>query len=78
MTARRPRLLRWTEEAEGEQVCALAGLEREPPSASPDPVTFVPPPPLRHRSAVLPWLLSWFGGSGAQNHQSRQIKRDDH
>lgn len=71
MSTRKPALLRWTEEAEAEQVCALAGLMREPQSASPDPLEFAAlPRSTHHRLAVLPRLLSLFGCS------SQQIKRD--
>lgn len=72
MTTRRPTLLRWTEESEAAQVRALATFECEPESAAARPVASAPQPPLtRHRPAVLPWLLSWFGGPDPQ------IERDD-
>jgi hypothetical protein len=72
MTTRRPTLLRWTEEAEAEQVRALAAFEREPQTPAARPVAFAPEPfSTRHRPALLPWLLSWFGGA------SLQIERDD-
>ncbi len=63
MTTRMPTLLRWSEEAEAAQVRALAAFEREPESAAVRPVAFDPHPQSRHnRQAVLPRLLSWFGG----------------
>ena len=42
MTTRRPTLLRWTEEAEAEQMCALAMLEREPQNVAACPVAVAP------------------------------------
>ena len=72
MTTRRPTLLRWTEESEAAQVRALATFEREPESAAVRPVASGPQTlSTRHRLAVLPWLLSWFGGPDSQ------IRRDD-
>jgi hypothetical protein len=65
MTAKKPTLLRWTEEAEAEHVCALATLEREPQNAAARPVAFASPPfSTRRRPALLPRLLSWLGGPG--------------
>jgi hypothetical protein len=65
MTTRRPTLLRWSEEAE--QVRALKGLEHAPHSAAARPVAFALHPfSTRHRSAVLPWLLSWFAAADPQ------------
>jgi hypothetical protein len=67
MTTRKPTLLRWTEESEAAQVRALATFECEPESAAARPTASVPQPSsTRHRSAVLPWLLSWFGGPDPQ------------
>ena len=72
MTTRRPTLLRWTEESEAAQVRALATFECEPESAAARPIASAPQPlSTRHRPAVLPWLLSWFGGPDPQ------IGRDD-
>jgi hypothetical protein len=72
MITRRSTLLRWTEESEAAQVRTLANFECEPQSAAARPVASAPQPPsTRHRPAVLPWLLSWFGGSDPQ------INRDD-
>ena len=72
MTTRKPRLLRWTEETEAAQVRALATFECEPESAAVRPIASAPQPlSTRHRPAVLPWLLSWFGGPDPQ------IGRDD-
>jgi len=72
MTAKKPTLLRWTEEAEAEHVCALATLEREPQSAAARPAAFASQPfSTRRRPALLPRLLSWFRNAG------RQIERDD-
>ena len=72
VTTRIPILMRWTEEAEAAQVCALAAFEREPESAAVRAAAAdrhaLPP---HNRQAVLPRLLSWFGGSDAQ------IKRDE-
>ncbi len=65
MTAKKPTLLRWTEEAEAEHVCALATLEREPQNAAASPVAFAPQPfSTSRRPALLPRLLSWLGGPG--------------
>ena len=67
MTTRRPTLLRWTEESEAAQVRALATFECELESATARPVVSGPQPSSsRHRQAVLPWLLSWFGGPDPQ------------
>ncbi|MGA8550970.1 MAG: hypothetical protein WB678_12110 [Stellaceae bacterium] len=67
MTARNPRLLRWTEQAEAEHVRALAILEPEPQSAAAQPKVI---PEQRFsalcRPALLPRLLSWFGAPGPQ------------
>jgi hypothetical protein len=72
MTTRRPTLLRWTEETEAAQVRALATFECEPQSTAVRPVASGPQPSsARHRLAVLPWLLSWFGGP------DQQIRRDE-
>lgn len=72
MTARIPTLLRWSEEAEAAQVCALAAFERESESAAAPPIVFAAHScPQRNRHAVLPRLLSWLGG------WDPQIKRDD-
>ncbi len=72
MTTRRPTLLRWTEESEAAQVRALATFECESESAAARPVASAPQSlSARHRLAVLPWLLSWFGGP------DQQIRRDD-
>jgi hypothetical protein len=72
VTARIPTLLRWSEEAEAAQVCALAAFECESESAAVRPVAFDPHPwSQRNRHAVLPRLLSWLGG------WDPQIKRDD-
>jgi hypothetical protein len=71
MTTRRSTLLRWTEESEAAQVRVLATFESEPQSAAARPVGSDPQPlSTRHRLAVLPWLLSWFGGPDPQ------IRRD--
>jgi hypothetical protein len=72
MTTRKPTLLRWTEESEAARGRALATFGCEPESAAARPVASAPQPPsTRHRPAVLPWLLSWFGGPDPQ------IERDD-
>jgi hypothetical protein len=72
VTTRIPTLMRWTEEAEAAQMCAFAAFECEPESAAVRAVAFDRHPlSPRNRQAVLPRLLSWFGGSEAQ------IKRDD-
>ncbi len=67
MTARTPRLLRWTEEVEAQHVRALANLEPEARSAAARPKLIadqrVSAP---FRSAMLPRLLSWFGAPGPQ------------
>jgi len=69
---RRPILLRWTEEAEAERVCALAILEGEPQDAAARPAAIAAKPcSTRRRPTLLPSLLNWFGGAGAQ------IARDD-
>ena len=67
MAARNPRLLRWTEETEAQHVRALAALECEPLSAAARPKAIAAPRfSAPSHPALLPRLLSWFGGSGWQ------------
>jgi hypothetical protein len=67
MTARNPRLLRWTEETEAQHVRALAALECEPLSAAAQPkVTAEGSSRALGPKGLLPRLLGWLGGSGAQ------------
>jgi hypothetical protein len=68
MTARNPRLLRWTEEIEADHVRALAILEPEPQSAAAQPKAVA-----GHRLAapgaargLLPRLRGWFAGPDPQ------------
>lgn len=62
MIVRRPIPLRWTEEAEAEQVCALAALEREPHSGAARVVGVAIRSSLPgRRPALLSRLLSLFG-----------------
>jgi len=71
MTQWTPTPLRWTEEAEGEQVCTLAMLQREPRSAAVRPVERLAPISIFGvPRALLPRLLSWLTDPTAQ------IKRD--
>jgi hypothetical protein len=68
MTARTPILLRWTEEAEAEQVRALAAFQREPESAAVRPIALAASPfGMWHHPALPPWLLSWFNGAKRAN-----------
>ncbi|HXC91240.1 MAG TPA: hypothetical protein VNV18_13845 [Stellaceae bacterium] len=61
MTACPPTLLRWTEEAEAEEVCALALLQREPQSGA---VRALEAAAATRSSggapALWPRLLGWF------------------
>ncbi len=56
-----PTLLRWTEQAEAEAVCALAVLQREPQSAAVRLVAWATPIPYFVAWPAL-WsrLLTWF------------------
>lgn len=71
MVTRRPIPLRWAEDAEAEQVCALAILEPEAESGAARPVGVAPQPgaPL-WRGVLLRWL--GFGGVAGP-----QISRDE-
>jgi hypothetical protein len=64
MTTRSPTLLRWSEEAEAEQVRTLAMLEGEPQPATALRVAIAARAcSPRHRLAML---LRWLGGSDPQ------------
>jgi hypothetical protein len=72
MTQSMPMPLRWTEEAEAEEICALAVLEREPRSAAVRPVERSAAISFFAMSrALLPRLL------GRLTASSSQIKRDE-
>ena len=74
MITRRPVLRRWTEQAEAEQMCALAMFEREPQNlAAACPVAVAPRfVSMRRAPALLSRLRGWFGGTNLQ------IVRDEH
>ncbi len=73
MTPRRPTLRRWTEEAEAEQICALAMLEREPQNVAACPVAVAPHVlSTRHAAALPARLRGWFRSVNLQ------IARDEH
>jgi hypothetical protein len=65
MTLRTPALLRWSEEAEAEQVCSLAVLEPEPLYISFRAVAGAAAPNLSFvaRPALWPRLLDWLAYS---------------
>lgn len=67
MTIRRPTLQRWTEEAEAEQMCALAMFEREPENVAACPVIVTPHAvSQRYASTLLSRMRGWFGGGNLQ------------
>lgn len=64
MTARRSMLVRWTEQTEAAQICAMAMLEHEPQNIAACPVIVVRHPvSLRRRVALLLHRLT---GEGLQ------------
>jgi hypothetical protein len=72
MIRRRSRLLRWTEDAEAEQMRALAIFQRDPQEVAACRLAVAAPAAsLRSAPTVLARLLSVLGGRGVQ------IARDD-
>jgi hypothetical protein len=69
MIAKMPMPLRWCENAEAEQVCALAVLEREPHTGAARPAK-VPAESCRPSRTLPLWLLDRLRGL------SPQIRRD--
>jgi hypothetical protein len=61
MNASSPMPLRWSEQAEAEEVCALALVEHGQESAVVRPVEDpASASSAVRRPALLPWLLGWF------------------
>jgi hypothetical protein len=71
MTVRRSIPLRWAEDAEAEQMCAMARFEREPQEIAACRAAVARPAPAWSGPALLARLLSRFGG------RAGQIARDD-
>lgn len=74
MVTHRPATLRWAEQAEAEQVCALAVLEPEPESGAVRPVGAAP---LAGSTLWPNLLLRWLGLFGGGAVQGTQIRRDE-